>query len=228
MEEKKFQKVALFKALYQLDDPDDESEDISDISVMVRQSKTSSLSSCLVQQKPTCPSRMNYPIARTISAPLPLTSSNAPSKDTTQSSPILIVNRSIHDQGAIKSPVMLSRGFNTTSSKKAPTNKGKRKRGQSLEVISESQQIFKGLVFCRVFATYENLRFFANILHADFIPSNDIAPSRRFRIRKALERGALWAREWRTGITHVIVDNNLDYQDVLTFLRLPSLPVYTS
>jgi len=44
-------------------------------------------------------------------------------------------------------------------------------------------------------------------------------------VRKALEWGALWVREWRDGITHVVVDNGLSYQDVLKFLKLDKLPV---
>jgi len=58
-----------------------------------------------------------------------------------------------------------------------------------------------------------------------FIPNNDVAPSRRLRIRKAMERGALWVREWRDGITHVIVDDGLKYNQVMSFLKIPSLPV---
>lgn len=58
-----------------------------------------------------------------------------------------------------------------------------------------------------------------------FIPNNDVAPSRRLRIRKVLERGALWVREWRDGITHVIVDDELKYNQVMSFLKIPSLPV---
>jgi len=37
--------------------------------------------------------------------------------------------------------------------------------------------------------------------------------------------GALWVREWREGITHVVVDKGLCYQDILKFLKISSLPV---
>ena len=40
-----------------------------------------------------------------------------------------------------------------------------------------------------------------------------------------MEWGALWIREWRDGVTHIIVDKDLRYDDVLKFLKLSSLPV---
>ena len=40
-----------------------------------------------------------------------------------------------------------------------------------------------------------------------------------------MEWGALWIREWRDGVTHIIVDQNLCYGDVLKFLKISSLPV---
>lgn len=40
-----------------------------------------------------------------------------------------------------------------------------------------------------------------------------------------MEWGALWIREWRDGVTHVIVDKDLCYDDVLRSLKLSSLPV---
>ena len=40
-----------------------------------------------------------------------------------------------------------------------------------------------------------------------------------------MEWGALWIKEWRNGVTHVIVDHNLCYGDVLKFLKINSLPV---
>ena len=40
-----------------------------------------------------------------------------------------------------------------------------------------------------------------------------------------MEWGALWIREWRDGVTHVIVDKDLLYRDVLKALKITSLPV---
>lgn len=42
-----------------------------------------------------------------------------------------------------------------------------------------------------------------------------------------MEWGALWIREWRDGVTHVIVDKDLCYDDVLKTLKIESLPVRT-
>jgi DNA polymerase IV len=47
------------------------------------------------------------------------------------------------------------------------------------------------------------------------------------RIRKAQERGALWVKEWRDGITHVVVDRGLTYADVIKYLKVTALPVST-
>ena len=42
-----------------------------------------------------------------------------------------------------------------------------------------------------------------------------------------MEWGALWIREWRDGITHIIVDKGLCYNDVLKTLKLTLLSVST-
>lgn len=59
----------------------------------------------------------------------------------------------------------------------------------------------------------------------DFIPNDDVAPARKLRIRKALERGAKWIKQWDDGISHVIVDKSLLYSDILKFLKMSSIPV---
>ena len=60
---------------------------------------------------------------------------------------------------------------------------------------------------------------------AVFFPNNDIAPPRRMRIRKTMEWGATWIKEWKDSITHVIVDKELCYKDLLKFLKVDALPV---
>ncbi|KAL8938253.1 MAG: hypothetical protein Q9216_003993 [Gyalolechia sp. 2 TL-2023] len=62
----------------------------------------------------------------------------------------------------------------------------------------------------------------------DFIPNDDIAPARKLRIRKALERGATWIKQWDDSLTHVIVDKHLTYNDILKFLKIPSMPYQSS
>lgn len=89
--------------------------------------------------------------------------------------------------------------------KKASKTTRKRKRGQSLELKPESQQIFNSLGFY-------------------FLPNNDTSDARKRRIRKAMEWGALWIREWKDGVTHIIVDKELRYEDVLKALKITSLP----
>lgn len=120
-------------------------------------------------------------------------------------SPVPMVSSDLSFQVTVDGHKMPNGGVTATSINPLSKSKGKRKRGQSLEPIPDSQQIFTGLAFY-------------------FIPNDDIAPSRRFRIRKTLERGALWVREWRAGITHVIVDKNLTYDDIISFLNIPSFP----
>lgn len=60
---------------------------------------------------------------------------------------------------------------------------------------------------------------------AVFVPNNDVSPARRIRINKALEFGASWARTWQDQITHVIVDSELCFEDVMSYLKLKSFPV---
>lgn len=86
---------------------------------------------------------------------------------------------------------------------------GKRKRGQSLNVVPESLQIFKDLLFY-------------------FIPNSDIAEPRRRRIAKATEHGAVRSTELTDAVTHIIVDKNLDYAEVLRILKTDSVEAKTT
>ncbi|KAL1853069.1 hypothetical protein Plec18170_005651 [Paecilomyces lecythidis] len=95
---------------------------------------------------------------------------------------------------------------NPSGGRKA-TSATKKRRVNSLTILPESQQIFKGLSFY-------------------FLPNNDIAPARRLRIRKAQEYGAIWETQWGDNITHVIVDKDLLYEDVLKFFKLDHFPAH--
>ncbi|KAJ5637514.1 DNA polymerase family X [Penicillium lividum] len=77
----------------------------------------------------------------------------------------------------------------------------KRKPNKNIKVVSEDQQIFKGLVFF-------------------FFPNNDVSPSRRLRIQRAQEYGAQWAQDKLNEVTHIIVDKGLSYQDILAHMKL--------
>ena len=68
----------------------------------------------------------------------------------------------------------------------------------------------------------------ASVLLTDltvFFPNNDVSTLRRLRIQRAQEHGAQWAREWSSDITHVIIDKDLSYQDLVIHLKLASVPV---
>lgn len=45
------------------------------------------------------------------------------------------------------------------------------------------------------------------------------------RIQRAQEYGAFWKKTWEDGVTHVIVDKGLTFQDVLKHLNLDVFPV---
>lgn len=48
----------------------------------------------------------------------------------------------------------------------------------------------------------------------DFFPNDDINPSRRARIIKALEYGATWQKNWNPAITHLVVDSGMKWESV--------------
>lgn len=100
----------------------------------------------------------------------------------------------------------------------------KKRKTETLKLVPENQQIFKGLSFCTSMVTPHSSSCLPNSCTV-FFPNNDIAPSRRLRIQRAREYGAKWAQEWTGGITHVIVDKGLLYQDLLTHIKAESLTV---
>lgn len=60
----------------------------------------------------------------------------------------------------------------------------------------------------------------------DFFPNNDVAPPRRRRIHIIIQLGAAWVRNWKTGITYVVVDDDsLTYNDLLDYVHVSKLPV---
>lgn len=95
----------------------------------------------------------------------------------------------------------------TTTGHRAESTKiiGKRKKGPTLRLVPEPQQVFRGLTFY-------------------FFPNNDIDRARRMRIEKAQEYGATWTKEWSGEVTHVIVECDLRYADLLKFLSISHVP----
>lgn len=72
-------------------------------------------------------------------------------------------------------------------------------------IVSVPKKLFDGLVFY-------------------FFPPNDIAPARRMRIRKAIEHGATWTKDWTSKVSHIIVDRSMNYGQVMASLKLDKLP----
>ncbi|KAI9670535.1 MAG: hypothetical protein M1831_005755 [Alyxoria varia] len=52
---------------------------------------------------------------------------------------------------------------------------------------------------------------------------NDDSVSRRLKWR-AIQRGAVWAKEWQLGITHAVVKDGYAYEDLLMYIRVGELP----
>ncbi|MCJ1385044.1 hypothetical protein MMC17_008162 [Xylographa soralifera] len=188
-------KKLFFETLYSLDDESTESEEENEVAVILGAStKGKFVSPITPEQKLAINSRQPTAMGRTMSSTVP----------SSHNSGATIMHAERRPQREFPSKLPRSRIINETKPV-APKNLRKRKRGQSLETLPESQQIFRGKIFY-------------------FLPNNDIAPARRFRILKAQERGALWVKEWQANITHVIVDNTLSYSDVLRYLRLSAMP----
>jgi DNA polymerase IV len=100
----------------------------------------------------------------------------------------------------------------------------KKRRTDSVKIIPDDQQIFKGLIFCECSTFQLNLAFTDPFL-SDFFPNNDVSPFRRLRIQRAQEYGARWSQEWVDDVTHVIVDKGLQLNDLQGHLKVESLPV---
>lgn len=213
MEKTSVQKEIFFDELYRLDDSDEE-QDTSEAPLILRQRKDT-----IHQRKdPSTPlpkhwlihtSCVTQPFRRTTSAPSlvprPVPETVEVIKDTPLPSAMSLKRTRVREEANVITPSLTGDFSKTDSSKTGLTARRKRKRGQSLEIMPESQQLFKGFLFY-------------------FFPNNDIAPARRARIRKAMEWGALWVKEWKDGITHVVVDDNLCYNDLLSFLKVSALP----
>ncbi|KAN0067709.1 hypothetical protein V8E54_014274 [Elaphomyces granulatus] len=89
--------------------------------------------------------------------------------------------------------------------KPRPSGRKRKKDPWSAKIIPEAQQIFKGLWFF-------------------FLPNNDISPARRLRIQRCQEYGAIWTQQWGMHVSHVIVEKDLGFQDVLKYLKLEIFP----
>ncbi len=213
MEETSLQKEAFFNELYRLNESDEE-QDLSNATLMLRQSRDAlsereNISTPLPKHQLIHTSRATQPFGRTISAPSPVSNLIPGTREVIMETPLPSAmpqkeTRIRKEIGSIMPSVTVVFP-RSDPCEIGPRTREKRKRGHSLESMPESQRIFQGLSFY-------------------FFPNNDVAPARRARIRKAMEWGALWAKDWKDGITHIVTDNNLCYNDLLSYLKIFVLP----
>lgn len=112
---------------------------------------------------------------------------------------ILVPNSEIVTNRSELIPSIGSVVMNNSSGIKFMLRKRKRKNS-SVKLVPEKDRIFAGQMFL-------------------FIPTNDIAPLRRKRIAKAKSYGALWTKEWSPSVTHIVVDKNLNYKQMMAYLK---------
>jgi hypothetical protein len=127
------EKIAFFTELFKLDEDDEEIEDPEDAAVILR------------QFKPPCKLPQPEERARNTLVQLPDDSLKEASSPI-QSPPKLVPKSSVG-----KRPSQRRSVDKQPPTKAASEKKGKRKRDQPLELLPDSQQIFKGLTFCMIF-----------------------------------------------------------------------------
>lgn len=86
-----------------------------------------------------------------------------------------------------------------------PRAPGRRKKDSKIKLVPECHRIFKDLVFF-------------------FFPNNDTNNARRMRITKAVEYGATWVVEWCDDITHMVVDRNIQFDQMKSYLKFDTFP----
>ena len=148
-------KEVLFRELYQLDEESSGEEDQSNISAILRQSRdailASDVSARIPRNRVIHSSRLQQSLSHTISAPLPRLSASSPHQANVveRSSFSSTASLKSSEQVIIETPHRAKKVANMTAQRVASKATGKRKRGQTLELKSKSQQIFNGLAFCR-------------------------------------------------------------------------------
>jgi hypothetical protein len=130
------EKIAFFTELFKLDEDDEETEDPEDAAVILRQFKPP----C----KPPQPEE-RAPLERNTLVQLPDNSLKEASSSI-QPPPKLVPKASVGNRPSQRRSV-----DKQPPTKVASEKKGKRKRDQPLELLPDSQQIFKGLTFCMIF-----------------------------------------------------------------------------
>lgn len=150
MDAKTREKEALFAELYQLDESGEE-EDVEPLKAFAKPEPRFSTSQPLAPKV----SSSHHSLGRTVSAPLQLVpllkSEDVNVIEDTPPATVIAATRRIDGPLSTMKRTPISKSFTTfndTRNTKAPKNGMKRKRGESLEVLPESQRIFTGLSFC--------------------------------------------------------------------------------
>ena len=137
-------KETFFDELYKLDDSESE-EDCSNAEEILRQSRE-----ITQRNRDVHCSRPDQPFGRTVSAPLPLVST--PSRyrmDNSVKAPISsLLSHTTKKDRFVDASRHNKQTHDVTVLKDGGRANHKRKRGQSLSLMPESQQIFKNLSFC--------------------------------------------------------------------------------
>jgi DNA polymerase IV len=217
-EEAAARKKLTFDALYAIDDTSDDEDLDHGLSASINALKGKTLGDPTV---PTPVTRQPSTLSRSLSTPFPPRTTSAQtgrnlitrardSADVVKETPIpsLQVRHTITGIEALKStnvPSSISAPLVSTPPVSAvPRATGKRRRDADIKLVSDELQLFRGL-------------------HFYFFPNDDINPSRRNRIIKALEYGATWQKNWNNAVTHVVVDSTLNYNYLK--LKVKGIPV---
>lgn len=96
-------------------------------------------------------------------------------------------------------------GKRTCTGSRPLNGKKKPRKQDSIELVPERKQIFRGKIFY-------------------YVPPDDKSQLRRIRINRARKFGATWTKELTPHTTHIVVDKSLTFKDVMTFLKLVTLP----
>jgi len=162
MEEKKkatASKEAFFNDLYKLDDEEITDEGENEIALVLKTSKKTAVIAITPEQRATVDARLPTSMGRTMSSPVSLVRPRGPSRldsddviDRVKETPIASASVRLPSSKQTTVYPKLSRGESASTARQTkPASKAgkKRKRGQSLEPLPESQQIFRGKAFCK-------------------------------------------------------------------------------
>lgn len=162
MEEKKkamASKEAFFNDLYKLDDEEPTDEGENEIALVLKTSKKTAISAITPEQRAAVDARLPTSMARTMSSPVPLVRPRGSSRldsddviDCVKETPVASASARLPSSKQTTVNPKLSGGESASTAKQTkPASKAgrKRKRGQSLEPLPESQQIFRGKAFCK-------------------------------------------------------------------------------